>query len=128
MADYVNNKEFYNLLLEYSLTKSKKTLNELAKIFLTISRNFLNKTNTINYSFDRKDEMVSDATWYMLKAVSKYNLTEHNPLAYFTQIAKNAYLQYIISHQKKDKTFVSLEHLYGEDSIKNSDRYSERED
>jgi len=125
--NYVDNKVFYALLLEYSLTKSKKTHNDIAKIFLKIANNFLNRPRYINLTIDRKNEMVSDATWYMLKAVPKYNLEEKNPHAYFTKVAENAFLQYINSYVKRDKTFTSLEYLYGEDSIKSSDKYAESE-
>jgi len=63
MPEYVNNKIFHALLIEYRQNKSKKTYEEIGKCFLLISNNLLNKSNFINYTQDRKDEMVSDAVY-----------------------------------------------------------------
>ena len=53
MSEYVNNKTFKELLKRYKKTKSRNDYNEIGKIFLLISRNFLNKSYFINYSEDR---------------------------------------------------------------------------
>jgi len=109
MAEYVNNKEFHSLLKEYRLTKSKKTYEQIGKIFLLIARNLLNKSNFINYTQDRKDEMVSDAVYYMCRYVDKFDVERKNPFAYFTMIARNAFLQSINDYSKKDSMFTSME-------------------
>jgi len=111
MAEYVNNKEFHSLLKEYRLTKSKKTYEQIGKIFLLIARNLLNKSNFINYTQDRKDEMVSDAVYYMCRYVDKFDVERKNPFAYFTMIARNAFLQSINDYSKKDSMFTSIEYI-----------------
>ena len=111
MAEYVNNKEFHSLLKEYRLTKSKKTYEQIGKIFLLIARNLLNKSNFINYTQDRKDEMVSDAVYYMCRYVDKFDVERKNPFAYFTMIARNAFFQSINDYSKKDSMFTSIEYI-----------------
>ena len=61
MAEYIKNKTFLKLLTEYKKTKNKKIYNEIGKCFLLIATNLLNKPKFINYSEDRKNEMISDA-------------------------------------------------------------------
>lgn len=111
MAEYIDNKEFYSLLKEYKETKSKKVHEKIGKCFLLIARNFLNKSNFINYTPDRKDEMISDAVYYMCKYVDKFNLERKNPFAYFTMIARNAFLQNINEYGKRDDMFTSIEYI-----------------
>jgi hypothetical protein len=67
MAEYINNKEFYGQLKEYKETKSKRVYEKIGRSFLLIAKNLLNKSNFINYTPDRKDEMISDATYYMCR-------------------------------------------------------------
>lgn len=111
MAEYINNKEFYSLLKEYRETKSKRLYEEIGKCFLLISRNLLNKTNFIDYSQDRKDEMVSDAVFYMCRYIERFDLERKNPFAYFTTVAKNAFLQNINDYNKRDEMFTSIEYI-----------------
>ena len=111
MAKYIKNKDFLNLLIEYQETKSKKVHNKLGECFLLISRNLLNKPKFINYTQDRKDEMISDAVFYMCRYIDKFDTTKTNPFAYFTTIAVNAFLQYINSQNKRAKMFTSIEYI-----------------
>ena len=111
MAEYVNNKEFHILLKKYRQTKSKKTYEQIGKIFLLIAKNLLNKSNFINYTLDRKDEMISDAVYYMCRYVDKFDVERKNPFAYFTMIARNAFLQSINDYSKKDSMFTSIEYI-----------------
>lgn len=111
MANYVNNKKFHALLIEYRETRSKKVFEEIGKDFLLISRNLLNRASFINYTQDRKDEMVSDAVFYMCKYIDKYDITRNNPFAYFTMIARHAFLQNINKYSKLDGMFTSIEYI-----------------
>lgn len=119
MAEYIDNNEFYNLLKEYRETKSKKTYEKLGKMFLLIPTNLLNRTSFINYTQDRKDEMISDAVYYMCRYVDRYDLERTNPFAYFTMIATNAIRQYINSHKKRDAVFTSIEYIDNADTFDN---------
>lgn len=119
MSEYVNNKEFYSLLKEYRETGSKRTYERIGNCFLLIAQNLLNKANFINYTQDRKDEMISDAVYYMCRYVDKFNLERKNPFAYFTMIARNAFLQNINDYNKRDAVFTSIEYIDNADTADN---------
>ena len=111
MADYVNNKKFRELLSEYRETRDRKIYEKIGRDFLLIAQNLLNKSNFINYTQDRKDEMISDAVFYMCRYIDKYDVTRDNPFAYFTMIARNAFLQNINNYSKLDSMFTSIEYI-----------------
>lgn len=96
---------------EYQETRSPRAYHEIGKIFLLIAKRFLNKSNLINYSQDRKDEMVSDAVFYMCKYIDRFNLERKNPFSYFTTTARNACLQYLNSRKKRNDVFSSIEFI-----------------
>lgn len=120
MADYVNNKIFYKQLKEYHETKSKRVFNELGKSFLLIAKNLLNKSNFINYTQDRKDEMISDAVFYMCRYVDKFDLEKKNPFAYFTRIAYHAFLQNLNDRKKHENIFTPIEYIDNADIMNNT--------
>jgi DNA-directed RNA polymerase specialized sigma24 family protein len=120
MANYINNKHFHNILVEYRKTGSKKVYEEIGKHFLLVARNFLNKCNFINYSNDRKDEMVSNSVYFMVRYMHKYD-ESGNPFAYFTQYAYNAFLQYINEKKKIEAMFTSVEYIDNCDVHSNDD-------
>ena len=111
MANYVDNKKFYSLLIEYRKTNNKKIFEEIGRDFLLISQNLLNRSCFIKYTQDRKDEMISDAVFYMCKYINKYNLSRDNPFAYFTMIAQHAFLQNINKYNKIDSVFTNIEYI-----------------
>ena len=111
MANYVDNQNFRELLIEYRNGGSKKIYEQIGRDFLLISQNLLNKSNFINYTQDRKDEMISDAVFYMCRYIDKYDVTRDNPFAYFTMIARNAFLQNINNYSKIDSMFTSIEYI-----------------
>jgi hypothetical protein len=106
---YVSNKVFTQLLIDYSKTKSKRILNDICKCFILIAQNYCNRPNFINYSQDRKDEMVSDAYYTMLINVYDFNINKQNPFAYFSKIAQNCFLQYIKKYKKYRQQYVSID-------------------
>jgi DNA-directed RNA polymerase specialized sigma24 family protein len=120
MAKYVNNKDFYNQLKDYRETRSKKAFENIGRSFLLIARNLLNKSNFINYTPDRKDEMISDATYYMCRYIDKFDLNRKNPFAYFTTVARNAFLQSINDYTKRDSMFTSIEYIDNCEVVDNS--------
>lgn len=86
-------------------------------MFLLIARNVLNKASFINYSVDRKDEIISDAVYLMCRYIDKYDLERDNPFAYFTTIAKNATLHWLNDHKKDVEMFTSIEYIDNTDSL-----------
>lgn len=129
MANYVNNAQFHQLLVDYKKTGSRKTYNEIGKIFLIIAERMLHKLNFINYSYDRKCEMTSLACLYMIRYLNNYNpLISTNPFSYFSQYAFNAYLQVIATHKKRDETFLSIENSTNKDNVYASEHYHVEEE
>jgi hypothetical protein len=167
---YVNNKEFYSLLVEYrsiideintiketktstlldleSLNATKESINlimdkydkkihliqesqkmrvvknKLGSIFIKIANGLLNKPNFINYSSDRKQDMASDAVYFMLKCTDRYDVSRENPFAYYTTIAKNAFVQFINSKNKisdKVTSFSYIENMHLENNVIDED-------
>lgn len=111
MATYVDNKEFNKLLISYKKDNDRDVYNKIGKIFILIAENLLNRTNFINYTFDRKQEMISDATYFMVRYMDRYKTYKKNPFSYFTRIAFNAFLQYINEHKKHDEMFKPIEYI-----------------
>lgn len=119
MSEYINNREFHSRLKEYKKFGLKKVHEQIGKDFLLISKNLLNKSNFINYTQDRKNEMISDAVYYMVKYIDRFDLERKNPFAYFTMIARNAFLQNINDFSRRDELFTSIEYIDSADTKEN---------
>jgi hypothetical protein len=118
MPNYIDNEEFLKLILAYRKTGNTIVYNEIGKRFLTIVTNKLRMPCYINYSDDRKSEMISDALWYMTKNLMVYDPTfiendsfRKSPFAYFGKIVDNAFLQKIAEYKKRDKMFKSISYI-----------------
>lgn len=111
MADYINKEEFRQLLIKYEKTKSRKVYNELGKYFLLVARNLLNHPWFIKYSPDRKEAMVSDSCYFMCKYIDRFDVRKDQPFSYFTQIAWNAFRQYIILNKKIDELIRPIDYI-----------------
>ena len=104
---YVNNRDFYESIKAY---KTKLTENENAKVpdyigicIQQIATRLSTKPNFIGYSY--RDEMISDAIENCMYALPKFNPERtNNPFAYFTQVAKNAFLRRISIEKKEQYT------------------------
>jgi len=107
--NYVNNKEFLKLLIAYKQTGKRTTYNKIGKIFRLIAINILNKPNFINYTQDRKDEMISEATFTMCRYAHLFDENKsNNPFAYFTRYAYNSFYLYFKKQKKIKDAFISL--------------------
>jgi hypothetical protein len=126
MADYINNKQFNEILIEYKNKCNEAKLNnekippvpnEIGKCFILISKKLASKGNFSGYTY--KDEMVGDAIENCLMAVHNFDPQKSsNPFAYFTQIIWYAFLRRI--EKEKKQTYVkykSLENLIIDDSL-----------
>lgn len=111
MSNYIDKKKFHDILKEYKKTKDRKTFNEIGKIFLIIATNLLNHPWFVQHSQDRKDEMISDATYYMVKYIDRFDVEKENPFSYFTQVSWNAFLQNKSDYKKRDEMFKSFEYI-----------------
>lgn len=90
--------------------------NILGRSFLKITEGLCKKPCFINYDQSRKQEMMSDATYFMTIYIDRYNCERDNPFAYFTQIAYNAFLQNINRVNKNREMFTSLNYIENLDS------------
>lgn len=109
MANYVDNNEFLELLIEYKNTGCPRVFTKLGRIFILIATNALNKTRYINYTPDIKDELISDATYNMSRYWYGFKTEEFkNPHSYFTSCAINAYKLYFKKYYKRRDMFISL--------------------
>jgi len=108
---YCKNADFLKMLIFYQKTKDRKIANEIGKIFILIAERFIRKSNFIDYTEDRKNEMISEATYYMWRFIDRFDITRDNPFSYFTTVAKNAFLQYLNERKKYDEMFTSIDYV-----------------
>ena len=124
-AHYVDNKKFYEALVEYRKKVLEAKENNLEKprvteyvgeCFLKIATHLSYKANFINYTF--KDDMVSDGIENCLTAVEKFDPDRGmNPFAYFTQITFFAFVRRIQKEKKQQATKYKLLENIDIDSI-----------
>ena len=117
MANYINNKDFYELLVQYrekcqtAETNGKPTPpipDSIGKAFMMIATKLSSKGNFVGYTY--KDEMVSDALENCIVAVHSFDPEKSkNPFAYFTQIIWYAFLRRI--EKEKKQTYIKYKML-----------------
>jgi hypothetical protein len=128
--NYVNNKDFFNALVEYqSICKElvKKDLslpsipNYIGICIDMICNKLSLKSNFIRYSF--KDELVGDAVENCCAAVDNFDPKKsNNPFSYFTSIAWHAFIRRIekesaqnyTKHKNLENMFVLSDEFYSE--------------
>ena len=108
MANYVDNKHFHKLLVEYKETGSRKAYNEIGKIFLMIAQRHLNLGCFMNYSEDRKEEMIGNSVLRMCNKINSFDLTKKEPFSYFTEVTKNEVRQFLNKQKDKDTLFINF--------------------
>ena len=118
MPNYIDKEEFIKLILVYRKTKNRILYNEIGKKFLAIVTNQLRLPCFVNYTEDRKSEMISDALWYMVKNIDDYDpmffsddVLKGNPFQYFSIVAKRAFLQKIAEYKKRDAIFKPISYI-----------------
>ncbi len=115
-AHYVDNKKFFEALVEYKKQvdhavanglEKPRVSNYLGECFLKIATHLSYKANFINYSY--KDDMISDGIENCLTAVEKFDPTRStNPFAYYTQIIYFAFVRRIQKEKKQQATKYKL--------------------
>jgi len=109
---YVDNKSFYNALVEY---RNKKTAaieaglpvpripEYIGVCIFKIATKLATKGNFVNYSY--KEEMISDGIENCISYMHNFNPDKsNNPFAYFTRIIYNAYVLRI--QKEKKQTYI----------------------
>ena len=105
---YVNNKDFYQALVDYNkkieeakaqnLPKPRIT-NYIGDCFLRIANHLAYKPNFVNYMF--KDDMICDGIENCVQYIHNFDIERTNPFAYFTQIVYYAFLRRIAKEKKQ---------------------------
>jgi len=123
MADYLNNKEFYKLLIDYRKVCDEAAAagedipripEDIGKAFYLIATNTANRGNFIGYTY--KDEMISDGIENCLLYIDNFNPEKSsNPFAYFTQIIYYAFIRRI--QKEKKQTYVKYKSLENQELI-----------
>lgn len=121
MANYVDNKQLYAVIIEYKAKVEAAKQNEMGKpqipnyvgeCILLIAQRLATKPNFINYSY--KEEMISDGIENCISYFDNFDPTKSdNPFAYFTQIIYYAFLRRI----QKEKKQVYIKHKTAENSM-----------
>lgn len=107
--EYVNNKQFLELIIEYRKTGSRKIYNKIGKIFNLIAENYLNKPFYINYTKDRKKEMISEATFMMCKYMYLFKEKKSkNPFGYFSMFAYNGINKWFKQRKRITDKFINI--------------------
>lgn len=104
MAEYVNNVDFMNALIEYKeklkTSPNAKIPEYIGKCILDIANRFASRPNFYGYSF--KDEMISDGIENCIQYLTNYDPQKSsNPFAYFTQICYYAFIRRIQREKKQ---------------------------
>lgn len=111
---------------EHRIARHKRldrTKNDIGHYFMRITEGLAKKPCFINYDYNRKQEMMSDASYYMTIYIDRYDCTRSNPFAYFTQIAFNAFLQNINKVNKNREVFTSLAYIENLDNPNGTDNW-----
>ena len=133
---YVNNKDFYNALVDY-LEQIKQCENEgkprpqvpnyIGECFLKIAVNLSHKANFAGYTF--REDMVSDGIENSLLYIDRFNPEKSsNPFAYFTQIIYYAFLRRIQKEKKQIDLKSKLLEKSNFDEVFTSDGYTSTSD
>ena len=129
-AHYVDNKKFFEALVEYrkkvleakegNLEKPRVT-EYIGECFLKIATHLSYKANFINYTF--KDDMISDGIENCLTAATKFDPEKSsNPFAYYTQIIYFAFIRRIQKEKKHQATkYKIIENLDMDAIMQNGD-------
>ena len=104
MSEYVKNKDFYELLLQYNNEQDEKVREKLREkiscnIFL-IAKKLATKYNFNGYSF--VDDMIGEGVIAGLRGIDKFKVDKStNPFSFFTQIIYNSFIGVIMDERKK---------------------------
>lgn len=120
---YVNNKEFYNAMVEYSknFNKAKRAKQKppkpseyIGECIYKIAHRLATKHNFANYPF--KEEMIGDGIENGMQALSNNTFNPRkskNPFAYFTFVIHRAYLRRI----QKEKKYLYTKYVMADNAM-----------
>ena len=131
-TEYLNNKILYatvvkNLANKKTVSYGEKTVpklsEELATMFMTLVNRYGRSPQFKNYTFN--DDMQSAALLTLCRYWHAYNPDKYrNAFAYYTQVIKNSFIQYI---QREKKHFDLRDELLLKSGLKASLNYMEKD-
>lgn len=105
---FVDNQDLFKSLKLYFDNPDKEKIPE--KVFTNIDmiiQNYSTHRKFFKYTF--RDQMISEARLHCFKSIKKFNPKLYdNPLAYFTMVAHNAFIQVINREKRETKTIEDL--------------------
>lgn len=104
MANYVDNKEFLQAIIDYKeLLKTKpqaRVPEYIGKCILDIATRFASRPNFYGYSY--KEELISDGIENCLQYLTNFDPAKSsNPFAYYTQICYFAFIRRIQKEKRQ---------------------------
>jgi len=126
---YVNNREFFDALLEYREKVADAAANDLPKpritnyigsCFLKIATHLSYKSNFVNYMY--REDMISDGIENCVQYIHNFDPAKSkNPFAYFTQISYFAFLRRIQREKRQLDIKTKIVEKTGYESLMTSD-------
>ena len=126
---YVNNREFFDALLEYREKVAEAAANDLPKpritnyigsCFLKIATHLSYKSNFVNYMY--REDMISDGIENCVQYIHNFDPAKSkNPFAYFTQISYFAFLRRIQREKRQLDIKTKIVEKTGYESLMTSD-------
>lgn len=116
--NYIDNKEFYDAIVDWRNSGVEKIPDKIGEYFLLIAKNLARSGRFAGYSW--REEMVSDAILVMVKYARNFDPEKStNPFAFFTRCAWNCFI-HRIGVEKKNLELMQVlredaEELYGTD-------------
>ena len=102
---------------EYRLTMLKESL---GKTFLAIANGRMKTPQFVRYPLMVREEMISDATFIMLRYADRFDCRRPNPFSYFTQAAFNAFRAYLNAKKKYAEKYQSINYIENLDMVYNN--------
>jgi len=105
---YVNNKDFYNALVQYQtvVSEAKASGKKIPQIpdyicdcFIRIANRLSYKYNFTGYTY--RDDMISDGIENEVKSILNFDSQYTNPFSYFTEIVYKAFVRKIQREKKQ---------------------------
>lgn len=93
---------------DYKMTSLKESL---GKTFLAISAGRMKTPQFVRYPLMVREEMISDATYIMLRYADRFDCRRTNPFSYFTQAAFNAFRAYLNAKNKHAEKYQSINYI-----------------
>ena len=102
-AEYINNAMLYKAIVDWRESGRERISEELGKYIMLLSRKIAKHRNFNRYSGPVIEEMISESTISMLKAIPKFDHVKYdNPFSYLTSVAFNTNIGVISKHYKEN--------------------------